>query len=451
MPGAPISRWTMAYFAASLTFLMAALALLGAGFGVPLSTIGAPDTLVVVHLVTVGWLGLLFCGALLQFVPVLAATHLRLAHLALPALLAISSGLAMLISGFLGLGDYIGIDLAVMPMGAALLALGFGCVIVSTAATIVCRKEFGASAVLVLAGLAALAVTVAMGAVFSGLLSGAVDIPLLAERLSFVVPFHAASGLLGWMTLTALGVSYRLFAMFMLAPEAGNSAKPVSRLGACALFAMYATLAVGCIDRGLTGFGAASAIFLAVVVAGLYYRDIWRMFRARRRKVLELNSLAGLAALAFLVAGLVLVASASLVEVETPLGAAGFYLLALGWLSGLGLSQLYKIVPFLTWLETYGAVMGRAQVPRVQDLVDERFAKVWFGLFYSAVAVAAGAILLGGDAVFRVATWCQLAAVAALSLEYLRARRLAYAPDQLRLPPGAVRPHLVYAITDPKE
>jgi hypothetical protein len=441
----------MAYFAASLTFLMAALALLGTGFGAPTATIGAPDTLVVVHLVTVGWLGLLFCGALLQFVPVLAATHLRLAQLALPALLAISSGLAMLISGFLGLGGYIGIDPAVMPMGAALLALGFGCVIVSAAATIVCRKEFGASALLVLAGLAGLAITVAMGAAFSGLLSGGMDIPLLAERLSFVVPFHAVSGLLGWMTLTAMGVSYRLFAMFMLAPERGNLAKPVSRLGACALIAMYATLAAGCINRGLTGVGLALTILLAVVVAGLYCRDIWRMFWARRRKVLELNSLAGLAALAFLVAGLVLVAAALLVDVETPLGVAGFYLLALGWLSGLGLSQLYKIVPFLTWLETYGTVMGRAQVPRVQDLVDERFAKAWFGLFYVAVAVAGGAILLGGDAVFRIATWCQLAAVAALSLEYLRARRLAYAPDQLRLPPGAVRPHLVYAITDPKE
>jgi len=451
VPGASISRWTMAYFATSLVCLVTALLLLGSGFGVPLVTPDAPDTLVVVHVMTVGWLGLLFSGALLQFVPVLAATRLRMAGLALPALLAISCGLVMLESGFLSLGGYLDVDVIVMPFGALLLTLGFGCVILMATTTIVTGKAFEVSGILVLLGLVALAMTVVLGTVFSGLLSGRVDMPSWAERLSVMVPYHAASGLLGWMTLAAIGVSYRLFAMFMLSPEGKGSGKALMWLAACALIALYSALALAIVGLNVLNAASVSALGLSVVVAALYCRDVWQMIKARRRKVLELNSIAGLVSLVFLPSGLLLLSSRLIFDGSPRLAVAAFYVLGFGWLSGLGLAQLYKIIPFLTWLETYGAIMGKHRVPRVQDLVDERTARVWFVIFYSAVGIGAVALLLNADATLRVASWAQCAAVAALALEYVRARRLAYAPDPLRLPPGAMRPHLIYAPSNSTE
>jgi hypothetical protein len=441
----------MAYFAAALAFLATALALLGFGFGTSVDGIGSPDTLVVVHLVTVGWLGLLFCGALLQFVPVLAATRLRLAGLALPALLAISSGLMMLEIGFLILGDHLDGDPMIMPIGGSLLALGFSLVATPVAATLVSKGSFGSSGMLVLLGLCSLAVTAIMGTLFSCLLSGTASAPSWAVHLDDMVPLHAASGLLGWMTLTAIGVSYRLFAMFMLSPESGASGKTVARLAAVALVALWAALAAVAAGSASADAGLVPALAAALGAAALYCRDIWHMFKARRRRALELNTVAGLASLGFLVAGLAALSLTLVPGAGHRLGAAGFYLLALGWLSGLGLAQLYKIVPFLTWLEAYGAVMGKHQVPKVQDLVDERRARIWYVSFHIAVAAGAGALILDANAAFRVASWCQCAAVAGLSVEYFRARRLAYAPDQLRLPPGTVRPHLVYAKTNHKE
>lgn len=451
MPGASISRWTMAYFAAAVTFFAAALALLGSGFGLPSSPIDAPDTLVVVHLMTIGWLGLLFCGALLQFVPVLTATHLRLAFLAFPALVALVGGLGLLLAGFLALGGRLDIDPSVMAAGGILLVIGFGLLIVSLGVTILSQTSSGVPGLLVLLGLVALAVTIVTGASFAGLLSGSLDLPELAARLPDLVPFHAASGSLGWMTLTAIGVSYRLFAMFMLSPEAGSSARPVGVAAVCGLVALYVSLAVGLWDQDLSAITLVVTIGISAILAVLYGRDVWRMVRARRRKALELNSSAALVALVFLGVGMAVLAIDMVVVTDLPLGPAAFYLLGLGWLSGLGLAQLYKIVPFLTWLEAYGSVMGRAAVPRVQDLVHERPAQLWFAIFYLAVAVGGVAVLFGLDLALRAASWCQAAAVIALAFEYVRARRLAYAPDQLRLPPGTSRPHLICATIISKE
>lgn len=447
MPGAPISRWTMAYFAASLAFLIAGLVLTGSGFGYPAADVEAPDTLVVVHLIAIGWLALLFCGALLQFVPVLAVEQPRFPKVAAPALVAIITGLLCLVAGFLALGGRLDVDPSLMAVGGVLLALGFGALILSFAATLLAQKKGDVSGRLVLIGLVALAATIALGAAFSFGLSGASEWPVLAELISFGVPYHAAFGILGWMTVTAVGVSYRMFAMFMLAPEIGAgrgrvlayAAALVLLASALAAEYFFAPPATAIVLAGLALTGALTA---------LYLRDLVKMYKARKRRQLELNSVVGLQSLVFLVAGVVLLVVGQSDMLAAPLGATGFYLLAMGWLTGLGLAQLYKIVPFLTWLEAYGAVMGRAPVPRVQDLVDESRAKKWFYVYHAAVSGGAASILLELPAGFQLMTWGQIAAVVALVAELVRARRLSYPPAETRLPAGAVRPHLLHA--DPK-
>jgi uncharacterized protein (DUF2249 family) len=86
------------------------------------------------------------------------------------------------------------------------------------------------------------------------------------------------------------------------------------------------------------------------------------------------------------------------------------YLFLFGWLSGLGLSQLYKIVPFLTWIERYGSLLGKQAVPRVQDLVNERRDRPWFILYFASVAIGTLFAALGWPAAWRVAVLGHLVA-----------------------------------------
>lgn len=443
MIGAGISRWTMTYFATSLVWLFAALALMVAGIGYPAADIVSPDTLVLVHAVCIGWLSFAMCGALFQFVPVLVAKPLFSQKLALPALGLLGAGLVALLAGFLSLGGRLPPALWLLPAGAVLLVAGFGLVVVDLGLTAWLRPIGPAR--FVLAGLASLCATAAFGGMFAFALAGwagSAGDALLGSG----IPLHAIAGLGGWLTLTAMGVSYRLLAMFMLAPDVEDRQTRATLItGALAVVLAVAggSLAIG-FASGLTVVLLVAGI-LGLVSAALYGRDIAGIFRGRKRRQLELNmqmatlSFASLAATALM--GTVLAVTGSFAVAVGPFA----FLAVFGWLSGLVLAKLYKIVAFLTWLETYGPVMGRAPTPRVQDLVAEGRATKWFVIYYAAVWAGTLALLIGASLAFRLIAAVMIVGVVGIAREMIRTRRLADVAAELRLPAGAVTPHLLFA------
>lgn len=443
MIGGSISRWTMTYFAAALTWLLAALALMVAGIGHPAADLAAPDTLVLVHVVCIGWLSIAMCGALFQFVPVLVAQPLFCERWALPALALVTAGLISLLAGFMALGARLPFAPWLLPLGAVLLVVGFGLIVVDLGLTAWQRPSGPARFVLV--GLASLCATAAFGAVFAFALAG------LAGRIGDAVlargiPLHAIAGLGGWLTLTAMGVSYRLLSMFMLAPDVEDRKSRLT-LAAGAL-AVAATVGGGAaaigFELGLNMVLSIAAVS-GLVCAALYGRDLAGIFRARKRRQLELNMRMAMLSFASLAAtGLLGIALVSTRTLSLHLGAFAF-LAAFGWLSGLVLAKLYKIVAFLTWLETYGPVMGRAPTPRVQDLVAESRATKWFAIYYVSVWMGTLALLAAQPGAFRMAAAAMTVGVVGIIHEIIRIRRLEDVASPLRLPAGAVAPHLLFA------
>jgi len=444
MVGVSLSRWTMSYFATALVALLAAEILMAAGFGFPAVAIASPDTLILVHVVAIGWLSLLMCGALLQFLPVLVAQPLHSNTLAVPALVSLIAGLAALVLAFLQLGGRIDLGAPFFTIAATLLSLGFALVLYNLVRTMISSKTVPLPAWFVAAGLASVVAAVALGVIFSLVLGGVIESRPFVALVGAGLPIHVIAGLGGWLTFTAVGVSYRLLAMFMLAPELERaSTKSAFYLGTAALAIVIIGGVVTVLVEGNLSLTFLAALAVALPAFAFYGVDIVHLYRARKRRNIELNSRTAGIALGYLGA------SVALIVVLLALGRLGdhvgavVFLVAFGWLTGLGLSQLYKIVAFLTWLECYGPVLGKIQTPRVQDLVVEARAIKWFILYFASVGVGAIALLADAPTVFRVVAVAMVVGTAGIAAQLIRTRRLADVKAEARLPQGVQIPHLL--------
>ncbi len=444
MIGVSLSRWTMSYFATALVALVVAEALMAIGCGYPSATLRTPETLIVVHIVAIGWLSLLMCGALFQFVPVLVNQPLHSNTLPLPTLLLLLAGLAALVCGFLQLAGHIDPAMPFFPLAGVLLGLGFAFVIWNLARTLVAAPTRPLPARFVAAGLISVAVTATFGIIFSFVLGGATSYEPFVTLTAAGLPVHVIAGLGGWLTFTAMGVSYRLLAMFMLAPELERiSTKAALYLGTAALTIAIAGGIFAILLRGDLALVLLAAAAVGLAALALYGRDVLHLYRARKRSRIELNSrMAAFAFLSLACSFVLIVILLAIGQLADHIGAVVF-LVAFGWLSGLGLAQLYKIVAFLTWLECYGPVLGKTPTPRVQDLVVEGRATKWFLLYFAAVWAGTLALIAGSSLGFRFTAATMLAATVGILAQLLRTRRLADVTAALRLPHGAHQPRLL--------
>src|SRR6185312_16272379 len=127
-------------------------------------------------------------------------------------------GLIALLGGFMVLGGRLPAWLWLLPIAALFLVAGFGLVVVDLAITVWRARAPMGPAYFVVAGLCSLCATAGLGSAFACALAGQGG-QALDTLLTSGIPLHAVAGLGGWLTLTAMGVSYRLLAMFMLSSD----------------------------------------------------------------------------------------------------------------------------------------------------------------------------------------------------------------------------------------
>ncbi len=387
----------------------------------------SPELLGLSHLLTLGVLTMVMCGALAQMLPVLTGAVLgaprALAWLVHPALTA----------GTLALAAGLAADRGVLLVAAlALLGVALAALAAASLHALARAAQRNESRRALAIALAALVVTLAAGlALLAGHLGGA--LPGMRPGLT---DLHAAWALAGWTALLVAGVAWQVVPMFYITAEYPRAVRRWLIPGVAAGLVLWSALELA----GAAGPAGAVRAGLAVALAGLGLLTL-RLLAGRRRRRRDVTLDYWRLSMASLIA------AAALWAAEPwwagPLDSQGALLLGVLAVHGAALSvvtgMLYKIVPFLAWFHLQRRALAAGQlraVPPMGGFIPGRSQRRQLVLHCASLALLGAAVLLP-DLLARTAGAALLAAFLALGLDLLgAARRYREVRDRLAAPPG---------------
>ncbi len=371
---APPLHVPLRFFLTAPLFPVAA-ALLLAWYGPDaLATRWSPVMLALTHLLTLGFVTLVMAGALMQLLPVVAGAPVpRAQSVATVVHILLVPGTVALSAGFLASNGGL--------LRAGLALLGAGLLVLVGAAAISLTRAQGRSPTVNAMGFALVALTVTL--LFGAGLGLVLTLNDSSGRIlsSGWTDIHLGWGLVGWIALLVIGVSYQVVPMFQLTP---SYPARVRRWLVPVLFVALGawTLSFYCLSRSAVA-AVSLRLSTGAIAFGLavYALLTLQLQRQRRRRLpdatasfwrLGMGSLllclglwgVGLAGIDFPRRGLLLGA-----------------LMIVGYAASVIHGMLYKIVPFLVWLHLHSQKI-RSVVPSMKDILPDRHTRphVWLHL-----------------------------------------------------------------------
>lgn len=352
-----------------------------------------PLALLATHATTLGWATMMIMGAAYQLVPVVLEVRLFSEKLAMSGYYLFTVGLVVLLAGFTWL------HIPILVAGGTLVILGSYVFIYNLTRTLLLAPRWNVTATFLGAALFYFFLTITLGLILAlNLQAGFIPSAVLR-----VVAVHAALGGMGWFTLAIMGVGYRLLPMFALVHRLPNLlAMPIFWLANLGI----AGTAVALTAPGIAGAGVASLFVIALAAAVILFGvDVWRIVSRRQRARLGLTMRFSLAAVGYLVAlavgaSVVLSTRLSFHGAATALPMGFAFLFLMGWVTAMIMGHLFKIVPFLVWLDRYSDKIGKQKVPLLREMVNERLGE-WTFWLYNVGVIGAGISVLGGITTFR--------------------------------------------------
>ena len=380
-------------------FALAPVALVAAGLAMvgwrhPLvASSWMPQTIAVTHLLTLGFLGMVMAGALLQMVPVVASSPVPGARFGRWIAGSMALGTAGLVLG-IGKGVQAGAMLAIWLLGPAVTALvvavGLGLKRGAKDYTTTGMKL----AVGALLSLAVLGLWMAHG--YAGM-------ALPAERTAFIAA-HAGVALMGWVAGLLLSVSWQVIPMFYMAEAPGERLKGFMLAGiGLAAFGPLGVIAwlnwVGPLDELWMVRPLAPGLVGAWLVHPIVtLRSLKRRKRKRKDHTVQFWQ-SGLACGLLGIPLLMATWQAPFSRWPMVLGWVALW----GWAGLIVHGMLYRIVPFLVWFHRMSPWVGRVKVPSARKLMPDKRVRVAWLAHLGSLGLGVAAFASGSSVVMALA------------------------------------------------
>ncbi len=359
---APPLAVPFAFFLVAPAFAMLAGAMLFWQGDMVLLSRWTPPALAVTHLLALGFLTQVMCGALFQMLPVLAGSPVpRVVLVGVVTQILLVAGTLSLCVGFQWGGAFW------LMLGGSSLSLGLLCFMFATGIALVRAHGVPRTVLAMRLALAGLLMTLLLGGMLLATLMG-VRMPGVGDWVNL----HLGWGLLGWVGMLILGVGYQVVPMFHVTPAypawLTRAAAPLILLG---LTVATGLTALGQGRFAVWGFAGAVVVFVAFAVVTLDRQ------RRRERPRIDATLLHWWSAMlaAILAAGLW-----ALGGHDELLGV----LLLVGVGVGLPSGMLFKIMPFLSWFHLQHRQVATKgfdiRLPHMQSFLPDTLARLQFGL-----------------------------------------------------------------------
>ncbi|MFK9093406.1 hypothetical protein [Bacillus salipaludis] len=323
------------------------------------------------HLLVLGWALMVVMGAMYQLVPVAFLTNIWNEKFGFIQFFVTAVGISTF-SGML----YLSPDKALIP--GVLTLIGIVMFLFQMFMTLKAQSKPTILTAFVGTALVCLFITISLGITLIYCLKTG----FAAEYYQSIFKSHLLMGITGWFTLLIFGFSYKMVPMFSLSHGFPMvHARYVYGLYVAGLLVSFISL--------FTGIGILLKIGFLLLLAGfsIFSWHISIIIKKRLKKKLDepftFSLIAiGLGNIIHLVA-FILLWSHYFNAMVGPL-VYGYLLL---WIVLSIVGYLYKIVPFLWWTHKYSKEIGKAKVPSLKEMMNEKIITPVLLIFITAVVI----------------------------------------------------------------
>jgi len=217
----------------------------------------------------------------------------------------------------------------------------------------------------------------------------------LSVDLSRLLPIHIVLVLVGYVTITVIGLSIILLPMFGLSHGYDDSDINLAFKILIIAVSAFSILKLIGLD-----FLANIALFTMTVGIVLYLKQLITLYKIRARKLHDIWYKHIYVAFISLAIATLFLLIWLFTDSEIFLK-SGIWLFLMGFFTFVINGHLIKIIPFLVWFERFSALVGKKKVPMLHEMLPDKDINFSFWLSFGGMSISTIGLLFSSDTLFK--------------------------------------------------